>query len=126
MKLENVVKVMLAFENCEDIVIPIEEVSYFYVSGITESFRLQNILKKSEATLLRYKGSDYFSITFAEKDEYKRVLEWNDIAQVHLYDKDDNSEWFFVKWGDDEYNNPFQKSKVYQGRIFVTIGEESE
>ncbi|CAM3631827.1 hypothetical protein [Mesobacillus zeae] len=123
---ENLTKVHLAFENCEGIDIPAEDIRYFHATEITATLRFNNIRKKSPIRKEQYMGAGYFRIMVADKPEYARILAWNDIAQVHVYDDKGNTDWFFVKWGDDQYNNEYQKSHIYRGEIDVTISEAAD
>ncbi|MGC4375749.1 hypothetical protein WD019_02240 [Fictibacillus sp. Mic-4] len=125
MKLESVAKIHLAFENCEGIDIPAEDVHFMYASEITESVRFHNILRKQSDRLSRFKHADFFRLIITNKPEYKRVFDYRDIAQVHLFDEAGNNEWFFVYWGENEYDNEHQKTQVYRkGQIDITIAKE--
>jgi hypothetical protein len=126
MKLDKVATVKLAFENYEELEIPISDIDVLYMDGITESIHVYS-KPLQQQQMYRYKDVRYFRIIFENRPEYKRVFDHKDIAQVHLYDADGNEEWFFVRWGEGEYENELQETKVYRfGKIDITVAEESQ
>ena len=126
MKLNKVAAVKLSFENCEEIEIPISDIEVLYMDGITESIHVYG-KPLQQQQMYRYKDVRYFRIIFENKPEYKRVFDYKDIAQVHLYDADGNEEWFLVAWEAGDYENELQETKVDKfGKIDITIAEESK
>lgn len=126
-RLENLVRVEIALENCDHVVIPTEDIRCIAAAGITESFEMHNILGKITEDIDYYRHAEIFRLIIADKPEYQRLTERNDIAQVHLYDSEGNHEWFFVYWGENEYDNSdHQKSRKYRDQIDITIEKVSE
>lgn len=125
MKIENISKVMLAFENCEDITIPATDVKFLYMSEITESVRIHNILRENKSEVSRGRTAGYVRMLITDKEEYQRLKAFNDVAQIHLFDDEGNDEWFFVYWGGDEYDNSaHQMTKIFNGDIDLIITED--
>lgn len=98
MKLDKIAKVELVFENCGEIKIPVSDIERLHAFGLTESLNVYGISSGSQKKVHRYMSAQYFRIIFENRPEYKRVFDYKDIAQVHLYDADGNEEWFFVAW----------------------------
>lgn len=127
MKLDKVATVELVFENCEEISIPVSDIKILYAYGLTESLGFFGVFHDDQKDVHRYKSARYFHIIFENKPEYKRVFDYKDITQVHLYDADGNEEWFFVAWGAGEYENELQETNLDKfGKIDITIAEESQ
>ncbi len=126
MQLKNIVRVEIALENCEGVTIPMEDVRYISATDITESLRSNNILMNSEELISYYRHAGYFRIIVKDKPEYERLTEWNDIAQVHLYDDEENHDWFFVHWGADDYDNSAHQSlRRHRGELDITVTKEA-
>ena len=55
---------------------------------------------------------------FTEKDWWKRITRCPDITQIHI-----DGQIYFVKWGDDEYTNPYQTCLEKDGRKIIIISK---
>lgn len=112
----------IAFENCEQVEVPAEDVDYMYVGNLKD-----NVTKpwSGENTLSFHKNADVFVIHFRNKDEYKRIFEHKDITQIHIYYTDNTEElgdlWFHVPWGDDQFYNDKQSTELESEYIKVNI-----
>lgn len=125
MKLNNVFRVEIVFENCEYIEVPIKDIRYMTVGSLFEDLRLNNILKKESHRLERSLHCESFYIKFINKKDYHRVFECSDVAQIHLYDEESNKEWFFVPFGYEEFYNNYQSTKIEDDMIIVDIREDN-
>lgn len=123
--MNEITRIDLAFENCEDVAIPAKDVRFLYAGDINESIRFDNILAKSSERLSTYRTAGLVRLIIRNRPEYNRILEYDDIAQIHLYDSDDNHEWFFTDydevWG---HENANQQTELIndETEIHVIIG----
>jgi hypothetical protein len=121
-------KIVIVFENCEEITVPVADVVYMYASDITETTTIQNILRKDAIDTFEQRTAGYFVLRMVNKPEYGRILAYADITQVHLYDQNGGHEWFCVSWHpDDEHTNRYQTTQLREdGIVAVRVGEERE
>ncbi len=93
----------LAFENCEGLDVPVEDINFLNARGITESHSMSNRLSRSWSPTSIYKHAETFILHIPNKQEYKRILEYDDIAQVHYQRNGQSLCWYFVDY--QENNN---------------------
>jgi hypothetical protein len=120
-------RIEVVFENCEEISVPVTDISYMYASDITNSMFIHNILREGATDTFEHKTAGYFALHIVNKPEYGRVLAHADITQIHLYDQNGGHEWFCVSWHpDDEYTNRYQTTQLRGDEIVIRVTKESE
>lgn len=126
-KLDKVSKVELVFENSEEISIPLSDIGYLTVGNIKQNIRINPGFGKESCRVEHSSHADSFHIRFKNKPEYKRVFDFTDVAQIHFYDNDGNSDWLFAPWESERYDfvNGLQDTSVRGDFIEVTISEEN-
>lgn len=117
-------RVELAFENCDSLTIPTDDIVYIRIAGITDGIDVWG----KEKSIERYHYADTVCLEIRNKPEYHRILDYNDIAQIHLYDDSGNHEWYFVDYDEDvTEDNRYQRTNVSESfkLIVVTITKEN-
>jgi isocitrate/isopropylmalate dehydrogenase len=117
--MENILKIMFGFENCEVLDIDKEDIDYLFINEITEGLYMKNnIYRKTKAC------KNFMIRINKNKTDYKRIIEHNDIVDIHIILKDNTEECIYVDWNDaEEYRNINQETKEYEKHIDINIKE---
>ena len=139
-------KIELGLENCETITIDGKYIGHFYAGDIKKEIarvacndNSMHEICHSFCIEIHKDANKKYAPFGIEKDEtltFNRLMEWNDITDItiHLYDQydedarnDDTKDTvyqYLLHWGDDEYINPLQSSKIATtGWLYITVGE---
>lgn len=91
----------LAFENCEGIRIPCEDILFLSIGNVTTELRADNFLGDSSIDVRRHQRAGSVKFTISNNPEYHRIIKHADIAQIHLEDTGGETiEWFCVDYAD--------------------------
>lgn len=129
--------VEIVLENCEVITIPAEDFEYLSIKDVKESCYIHSsnfsVNRISEYIYMAIKESanilaNYPSMTTKEQTQlpFDRLLNFADITQIHFKFEDENKSYFvYTEWHDeDEYSNRFQKSRLLDGELIISIKSE--
>lgn len=116
-------EVHLQLENCEEVVVPVADISHMVINDVTESYVLNNIFNSGTSNVDSLKNAGFFSIRLKHKDEYKRLLEANDITQVYIFDETGNGQGFLVDWPETHTDNPYQMTLVENELISIIVSK---
>lgn len=129
-------QIELALENCEEIIIPAEDIEWLNIRDIEEFWNYSHgdIYKGKEAKYFMVsikntanKIENYPSLTQEEQTQlpFDRLTQHNDIAQVHFkYNDSCKDEFFFFDWCDDDddrYSNSYQETTRYEDSLVIQI-----
>jgi len=131
--LKGIKSVNIVYENFEEFSVPIEHIEWLHISGIKYNLYLYGLNSKVYKTLEKInliikKGADnskYLQLETNRKP-FERTLAYNDIVSIYFEYEDGTEEKINVYWqGDDDYNNPAQKSYIDKDRnLVIEIGKE--
>jgi hypothetical protein len=116
-KMENISHIELGFENCEELVISADDVTFLYAGGITEQLRFGN-----GTALMTGKQATYFRLSVRNRPAYARLAEHPDIVDVALKQHGGKAVYFSVDY--DEVmggNNDNQRIHTTPDEISVCV-----
>lgn len=125
--------IVIVFENCDSVEIPVDWIDSLSFNGVTKSF----VMSSSDLSLRKFNKAEYVSISFDKKFETiqcsfgqenakERILKYPDITQIEIkYEGSNDTELFFVKWCGNGDENTLQRTYEDCG-FCVEIGETSE
>lgn len=138
--MNNVKSIDIVLENCEVYTFPKEDIGYFEISDIREKiFRCAcNAVSKYKTAycvdIELFDTNRFQTTTFDENnktDTFKRILEGNDITQIHISYEDDTEEQYLVDYIDlsEALGAPNENQKSYiseLGNLYVVISEKEQ
>lgn len=138
--MNNVKSIDIVLENCEVYTFPKEDIGYFEISDIREEiFRCacNAINKYKTAYCVNIEIFDthrFQTITFDENnktDTFERILEGNDITQIHIHYENDTEEQYLVDYNElnEALGAPNKNQKSYisdLGNLYVVISEKEK
>lgn len=131
--LKGIKSVDIVYENCEAFSVPIEHVKWLHIIGIKYNLYLYGLNNEVYKTLEKInliikKGADNSKYLCLEvnRKPFERTLAYNDIVFIYFKYEDGTGEKINVYWqGDDDYDNPAQKSYIDKdGNLVIEIGKE--
>lgn len=138
--MNNVKSIDIVLENCEVYTFHREDIGDFEISDIREKiFRCAcNAINKYKTAYFvnieLFDTSRFQTTTFDENnktDTFKRILEGNDITQIHIHYEDDTEEQYLVDYNDlnEALGAPNKNQKSYisdLGNLYVVISEKEQ
>lgn len=123
--------IIIAFENCDTVEVPIEYVDGIFLGGVTESIgllKLTNNLRTfknvEKVSITLDKGFESIECAFGIEAAKDRILRYPDITQIGIKSIDEEVDWYFVKWDNlDNDENAFQHTYEDQYGFSIEIGE---
>lgn len=116
MNIETIDHIELAFENCEELVIPAADIRFLYASGLTESIRYSSDMFATS------KQAKYFRLSVTNRPAYDRLAKYNDLVDVRLKQRDGKSVYFSVEYVEGAGgNNENQRIDTTPDEIYVHV-----
>lgn len=130
-ELNNIKSIDILFENCECIKVPVECFKEFNIEIDNTKGEIRNDnanLKSLKCTLIDKGNIDYLTIWSNNTiSPLSRIVKYNDITAIYLYDYKDNEIELRTPWNGDCNNNYNQHSKVLSHKeIELYIAENSK
>lgn len=119
--LKGIKSVNIVYENCEVFSIPIEHINLYGLNNeVYKTLEKINLIIKKGAD-----NSKYLRLETNRKP-FERTLAYNDIVSIYFKYEDGTEEKINVYWqGDDDYDNPAQKSYIDKdGNLVIEIEKE--
>lgn len=122
-------KIKLCFENLETCILEVNMFKYLTLSDILIK-KYINCYQYENGEVIENKVCDYFYIEINKEGLKQKCwqktleekLKENNIASVVIYYDNDTEEEIYVKWGEDEYTNEYQKNTYTpDGNIRIEI-----
>jgi len=117
-------KIDIVFENCEVISVPMSDVRFIWLDGITEGLFINNIYYRKNDFELN-KRATQAKLIIKNKPEYKRVKQYSDITHFDFMQNNKSISYIGVKWlGESDYHNDGQEVEIVKDEIFININIE--
>lgn len=121
----------IAFENCEAVRIPCEDILLLSIGDVTTELLADNFLGDSSIDVSKYQRAGNVYLTVHNKPEYHRIIKYDNIAQIHLeHAGGDIAEWYVVDYADTNGDlgepNENQTTRYDDAYIAVVIDRHSE
>lgn len=123
-------EIKLCFENLETCILKVNMFNYLTLSDISVR-KYINCFQYENGEMIENKVCDYFYIQINKEGLKQKCLgktleeklKENNIASVVLYYSDNSKEEIYVKWGQNDYINEYQKTTyTEEGNIRLEIG----
>jgi len=122
--MEQINGIDIVFENCEVISIPMTDVLYISLGGITENIWTNNLFGKESCELTLKKTAQSACINIRNKSKYDRINQYQDITHIDFIKDNESILYLDIKWNEDfKDHNKGQMVEIEGDKIYININE---